>query len=449
MKHSENTDFRTSGLVSQSSSSRRLDLTESRFQYKSARSRGQVSKRSSQLSLAATKTNHGTECPNATVAALDSSSYRRTAEHKHPEPKLNGSKNTEHLSSDKTSASARYQGQSRGKSEESKHQRITNQNLQIDKLVKSPHHVTQRTMSEKRHYGHLDDASDPHSFAPSLSSAQDRNASSLTKDQVLAVKQSNSDVADPSVLSHNSPPQVPERLFMSTLVKHTAIALAIIVPLAAVTAYAATPSFPTKANTNSTANTADSNSPISTTTQEDHRIQTGSAFEPDQKSVGTRSATTPISVDKVDLSRYAGTWYEIGRLPMYFQRKCAGDVTATYTPQEKGQKITVLNQCTTSSGEQITASGEAMPVDASGSQLKVTFLPSWLRWAPFGKADYWVLALDESYQSALVGTPNKKYLWLLSRTPQMSEKTYQKYRQIAQAQGYDLADFALTPQTKR
>lgn len=227
---------------------------------------------------------------------------------------------------------------------------------------------------------------------------------------------------------------VPERLFMTSLLKHTAIALTIIVPLAAMSAYAAEPAKAVDSKGNLTANSNESALPA--------HIRVG-------KQQGERSQATPAAVDAIDLSRYAGVWYEIGRLPMYFQRKCAGNVTATYTPQSGSQAIAVLNQCDRSDGKKMVAEGEATPVDASGSKLKVSFLPKWLRWAPFGRANYWVLAIDDGYQSALVGTPDKKYLWLLSRSPSMNDDTYQSYRQIAQNQGYDLSEFKLTPQDSK
>ena len=249
--------------------------------------------------------------------------------------------------------------------------------------------------------------------------------------------------------AHNASPSIdsnvdiPERVFMNGLIKHTAIALAIIVPLAAFSAYAAEPQAqPMKISSN--VNTADVATTDKTTTDKNNTATL--AVIP--SSIIYKSATTPTTVDKVNLEQYAGTWYEIGRLPMYFQRNCARDVTATYTREAK-TSITVLNQCTGADGAEIKAEGLAKPADTSGSKLKVTFLPSWIRWLPVGRADYWVLAHDSNYQTALVGTPNKKYLWLLARSPDISQQTYTKYRQIAQQQGYDLKEFNLTLQTKR
>lgn len=224
--------------------------------------------------------------------------------------------------------------------------------------------------------------------------------------------------------------EVPERVFMNGLIKHTGIALAIIVPLAAFSAYAATPPATTiQAAGTDTVNTEKT---------------TAALIDIKSSSIVHNSATEPTTVDSLDLAKYSGTWYEIGRLPMYFQRKCASDVTATYTPKTKGSGIIVLNQCSAEDGKSITAEGLAKPADSTGSKLKVTFLPSWIRWLPVGRADYWVLAHDPSYKTALVGTPDKKYLWLLARSPNVSQETYSNYRKIAQQQGYNLKEFKLT-----
>lgn len=219
--------------------------------------------------------------------------------------------------------------------------------------------------------------------------------------------------------------EVPERVFMNGLLKHTAIALAIIIPLAAFSAYAATPNMPTKGATPAAKTSAKITIPPS--------------------SIIHKSATKPTTVDNVDLAKYSGTWYEIGRLPMYFQRNCASDVTATYTPKANSSDVTVVNKCATEDGSIIEANGQAKAVDETGSKLKVTFLPSWVRWLPVGRADYWVLARDNDYQTALVGTPDLEYLWLLARSPNIDQQTYARYRQIAQQQGYDLKEFKLTP----
>ncbi|PYE40211.1 lipocalin family protein [Psychrobacter fozii] len=255
----------------------------------------------------------------------------------------------------------------------------------------------------------------------------------ITKDK-YEHRDSEQETDSSSDTTHSSYKEIPERIFMNGLIKHTGIALAIIIPLAAFSAYAATP--PVNA-----ASMAATNATMDKTTTEMLSIEPSAIIH--------KSVNTPTTVDSVDLEKYAGTWYEIGRLPMYFQRKCAGDVTANYAQKADGKGITVTNKCMAEDGSEIVAEGLAKPTDETGSKLKVTFLPSWIRWLPVGRADYWVLARDADYKTALVGTPDKDYLWLLARSPNVSQETYSKYRQIAQQQGYDLKEFKLTPQTNQ
>ncbi len=163
-------------------------------------------------------------------------------------------------------------------------------------------------------------------------------------------------------------------------------------------------------------------------------------------SVALASDGKPQTVQQVDLAKYSGTWYEIARFPMYFQRKCASDVTATYGTLSNGN-VSVLNQCRQADGEMMSSTGEASAVNSTNTKLKVSFLPQGLRWIPFTKGDYWVLKLDENYQTALVGGPNRKYLWILSRTPNLDEKTYQAYVAAAKQQGFDVSKLKRTVHT--
>lgn len=151
---------------------------------------------------------------------------------------------------------------------------------------------------------------------------------------------------------------------------------------------------------------------------------------------GDQTSARPVPVAQVDLDKYLGQWYEIAHLPMFFQRKCASHTTAQYS-LDADKHIVVLNQCKTKQGEWISSTGIATATNKNNNQLKVSFLPRSLQWLPFTKGDYWILKLDQNYQTALVGGPSHKYLWILSRTPQIDEATYQEYIKAAQAQGYD------------
>ena len=151
----------------------------------------------------------------------------------------------------------------------------------------------------------------------------------------------------------------------------------------------------------------------------------------------------PKAVDAIDVQKYAGRWYEVARLPMYFQRNCASDVQAKYS-LNSDKTIKVRNQCMNKEGELDVSEGVAYPQNDGNSQLKVSFLPKGLRWVPFSKGDYWVLRVDEDYQVALVGGPSHRYLWLLSRTPDVDEAVIEDYLNTAKAQGYDLSKLIRT-----
>jgi len=149
-------------------------------------------------------------------------------------------------------------------------------------------------------------------------------------------------------------------------------------------------------------------------------------------------------VPHVDVNKYLGTWYEIATIPQRFQRGCTG-VTATYTLRPDGD-IKVLNECHKDSldGKYKSITGKAWVADkATNAKLKVQFF-----W-PFS-ADYWIIELDSlNYQFAVVGHPNRKYLWILSRTLQMSDSLYNDLVQrIINVHGYDIAKLKRTPQPK-
>ena len=152
-------------------------------------------------------------------------------------------------------------------------------------------------------------------------------------------------------------------------------------------------------------------------------------------------------VPVVDLDRYTGEWYEIARLPNRFQKRCTGEVTAKYTLQPSG-KISVLNRCRLENGEQIQAEGVARVVGKGqpNSILKVRFAPAFLSFIPQVWGDYQIISLSPDYTHALVGDPRRKYLWILSRSPQMNDATYNRLSEEARAQGFDVSQLQKTRQ---
>ena len=137
----------------------------------------------------------------------------------------------------------------------------------------------------------------------------------------------------------------------------------------------------------------------------------------------------------VQLEKYLGKWYDIAHLPFRFQEGCT-DTTATYTLSEDGN-ISVLNECIRN-GKVKQAKGKAKVVDKnSGAKLKVTFF-----WPFYG--DYWIIDLGKDYDYAVVGTPNRKYLWILSRTPQMDDKLYSQLTESVKSKGFNINNLIIT-----
>jgi len=149
-------------------------------------------------------------------------------------------------------------------------------------------------------------------------------------------------------------------------------------------------------------------------------------------------------VPALDLQRYLGRWYEVARYQHGFEKTLVG-ATAEYALRDDG-KVSVLN-----SGFRKTLEGKYTdvkavawrPDDAVPGALKVKF---------FGlfTSDYLVFGLDDiDYQWALVGNNSRKYLWFLSRTPEVAPELLEKMQGIAEAQGYDLSKLYIVPQKAR
>ncbi|MER3464872.1 MAG: hypothetical protein C4329_11120 [Chitinophagaceae bacterium] len=146
------------------------------------------------------------------------------------------------------------------------------------------------------------------------------------------------------------------------------------------------------------------------------------------------------TVPHVDLQRYAGKWYEIASFPQRFQKGCTC-TTAEYTLSDKGYVI-VENRCNKvqKGGKQSYAKAKAFVTPNSGNaKLKVQFF-----W-PF-KGKYWIIDLADNYSYAVVGHPNRNYLWILSRTPTMEETLYQKIVKRTAAKGFDITKLQRTKQ---
>ena len=154
---------------------------------------------------------------------------------------------------------------------------------------------------------------------------------------------------------------------------------------------------------------------------------------------------TPLqTVPALDLEKYLGRWYEISRFPHGFEKSLVG-VTAEYSLRKDG-KVKVVN-----SGFKHTLDGKYSKVnavawradDAIPGALKVKFFHLFT-------SDYLVIGLDEEdYSWAVVGNPDRSFIWFLSRTPEVSSDLLLLMKKIATENGYDLSGLAMVLQQER
>jgi len=155
-------------------------------------------------------------------------------------------------------------------------------------------------------------------------------------------------------------------------------------------------------------------------------------------------AKPPITVEKLDLSRYQGKWFEMARFPNFFQKDCIKNVTAQYKILDTGF-IEVINTCQGPDDSTSSVTGLAKTIDTeSNAKLGVSFFDI-LGWRPIW-GDYWVLYIDPEYQMAVVGDSQQKYGWILSRKKALPQEKLDLARAIFAKNGYDPTKIIYTTQ---
>lgn len=159
------------------------------------------------------------------------------------------------------------------------------------------------------------------------------------------------------------------------------------------------------------------------------------------------------SLASVDLDRYQGVWHQIALYPNRFQKSCASNTRATYSPLPSGL-VKVTNQCRGQDGKEMQAEGFARPAATatlsqatntnssagallSPAQLQVRFAPEWLSWLPMVWGNYWVIQLAPDYRYAVVGEPQREFLWVLAREQQLASADWATIESRLKEQGYD------------
>lgn len=157
--------------------------------------------------------------------------------------------------------------------------------------------------------------------------------------------------------------------------------------------------------------------------------------------------TSVQTVDNVDLHKYTGKWYEIAKIPNNFQKDCVSDTVASYEIRDDG-RISVVNKCLANDGRVIEVDGIAKVADKdSKARLRVSFF-SILGWHLFW-GDYWIIGLGEDYDYAIVGHPERKYGWILSRSTKLSEEKMNEIFTKLENNGYDPYKFVFTKQNTK
>jgi apolipoprotein D and lipocalin family protein len=155
------------------------------------------------------------------------------------------------------------------------------------------------------------------------------------------------------------------------------------------------------------------------------------------------SRDRPKTAGFVDLARYAGTWFEIARLPNRFQdrpdMRCV-EVTSTYSPVADGT-LTVVNRCRNAAqgGRDVTMEGHARAASPGHDRLRVTYF-----WPVF--SDHWIIALDEQYRWSVVGSPDRRFLWIMARAPTLPAEDYTRALAAAGREGFDITRLVRTVQ---
>lgn len=146
------------------------------------------------------------------------------------------------------------------------------------------------------------------------------------------------------------------------------------------------------------------------------------------------SNSSPLpTVSSVDVERYIGKWYAISAMPQFFTRNCKAQ-TAEYGIVN-AQTISVLNTCLKGKG-QTTIKGQAVVVNAAtNAELEVTFDNFFTRLFRV-KGDYNIIKLDRDYKYVLVGSKNRKSLWILAREKTMPVEIYNSYVDYAKANDF-------------
>lgn len=160
---------------------------------------------------------------------------------------------------------------------------------------------------------------------------------------------------------------------------------------------------------------------------------------------GVATATPPVrSLEKLDVQRYAGTWYELARVPNKLQANCSSDATTTYRLLADGS-MRLMSRCRDAAERVNVAVARGEPLAGDPARMRLSYLPSWLSWWPGSHVEQWVVMVDDDYRVAVVSDPSRQSLWILSRTPTIDGATFSSIVSWLRMQRYPVDRLVITP----
>jgi apolipoprotein D and lipocalin family protein len=150
----------------------------------------------------------------------------------------------------------------------------------------------------------------------------------------------------------------------------------------------------------------------------------------------------PRTAPLVRWPRYLGHWFELAHSGQ--RHDALRDASLTYLPDAASatahpRRLRVVARHLGADGQVILREGIGrVQADRGAARMRVTFARGLARWLPGAWADIWVLDVAPNYSAALMGTPDRKRLWLLGRTPEIDGEVLERMITRAAAQGYDI-----------
>lgn len=166
--------------------------------------------------------------------------------------------------------------------------------------------------------------------------------------------------------------------------------------------------------------------------------------------LATKQESQLLTHPDLDLRRYAGLWYEYARLPNGYQVDCTGEVTADYRYCEDGS-LQAQFQCRNPECEILRATAELRPArdhdPIDNAKLEIRFSSDWLSAPQSVWRNHWVLYVDADYQHAMIGTPDRRCLWMLGRDRVPNRQALQHMLRYAAQLGFSVNRVLRTGET--